>query len=263
MNGISENTESKMTDEEVAVLHEQYKQSGDIKLRNALVMNYSYIAKTAAMQLRGLAQGYAQIEDMVSHGMMTLIDCIDKYDASKGMKFESYAFMRIRGSVIDLVRKQDWIPRRVRTAAKEISDARSELCTELRREPTEEELAKKLGISVEKLRQYNYEVAGSVTFSFEELIQNVNQMGSLLESATNDYGTPEKHLMKTELRNVLKSAIEELNDRERLVVTLYYFENLNLSEIAEVLEVSVQRVSQISSKAVSKIRKKMSEYMDS
>lgn len=262
MNGISENTGAKMTEEEVAALHEQYKHTGDIKLRNMLVMNYSYIAKTAAMQLRGLAQGYAQIEDMVNHGMITLIDCIDKYDASKGMKFESYAFMRIRGSVIDLVRKQDWIPRRVRTAAKEISDAKAVLCTELRREPTEDEIAKKLGIPVSKLRQYNYEVAGSVTFSFEELIQNVNQMGSLLESATSDYGTPEKQVLKNELRDILKSAIEELNERERLVVTLYYFENLNLSEIAQVLEVSVQRVSQISSKAISKIRKKMSEYME-
>ncbi len=261
MNSISENSESKMTEEEVAGVFEQYKQTGDVKYRNILVMNYSYIAKSAAMQLRGLAQGYAQVEDMVNHGMITLIDCIDKYDASKGMKFESYAFMRIRGGIIDLVRKQDWIPRRVRTAAKEISDAKAELCTELRREPTEEEISAKLGISISKLRQYNYEVAGSVTFSFEELIQNVNQMGSLLDSATSDHTTPEKQIMRNELRETLKNAIEELNDRERLVVTLYYFENLNLSEISQVLEVSVQRVSQICSKAISKIRVKMTEYM--
>lgn len=260
--GISENNEAgRMTEEEFVELHDRYKDTGDIRLRNQLVMNFSYIAKAAAMQLRGLVSGYAQIEDMVNQGMMTLIDCIDKFDASKGIKFESYAFMRIRGGIIDLVRKQDWIPRRVRTAAKEISNARSELCNELKREPTEEELAKKLGISITKLRQYNYEVAGSVTLSFEELIQNVNQMGTLLESSTSDYMTPEKQVLKAELRETLKSAIESLNERERLVVTLYYFENLNLAEIAQVLEVSVQRVSQISSKAISKIKASMAGYL--
>lgn len=259
MNNLSEN--GRMTEEEFLQIHEQYKKSGDIKLRNKLVMNYSYIAKAAAMQLRGIASGYAQVEDMVNQGMITLIDSIDKFDSTKGIKFESYAFMRIRGGIIDLVRKQDWIPRRVRTAAKEISNAKAEMCTELRREPTEEELAKKLGISISKLRQYNYEVAGSVTLSFEELIQNVNQMGTLLESSTSDYSTPERHALKTELREVLKSAIDALSERERLVVSLYYFDNLNLTEISQVLEVSVQRVSQISSKAISKIKLSMAEYL--
>ena len=256
MNNISQK-EEKLSEEAAATLMSQYRQSGDVRLRNNLVMNYSYIARTAAMQLRGLAAGYAQIEDMVNQGIITLIDCIEKFDGSKGMKFESYAFMRVRGGIIDLVR----IPRRVRTAAKEISNARSELCSELKREPTEDEIAQYLGISVEKLRQYNNEVAGSVTFSFEELIQNVNQMGTLLDSATSDYTTPEKQLLKSELRDKLKTAIESLNERERLVVTLYYFENLNLSEISQVLEVSVQRVSQISSKAISKIKSVMEEYL--
>lgn len=254
-------TTTKLQEEEAAALFEKYRQTKDIQIRNELVLNYNYIAKTAAMQLRGLASGYAQIDDMVNHGMMMLIDCVEKFDATKGMKFESYAFMRIRGSIIDLVRKQDWIPRRVRSAAKEISDTHALLCTELRREPTEDEMANKLGISVEKLRQYNYEVAGSVTFSFEELIQNVNQMGSLLDSATSDYGTPEKQLLKSELKATLKNAIENLNERERLVVTLYYFENLNLSEISQVLNVSVQRVSQICSKSISKIRDCLKDYL--
>lgn len=260
MSSASEN-DIKLSEEEAAELLSQYRQTRDIRLRNTLVMNYSYIARTAAMQLRGLVSGYAQTEDMVNQGIITLIDCIDKFDGAKGMKFESYAFMRVRGGIIDLVRKQDWIPRRVRTAAKEISNARSELCSELKREPTEEEIAKKLGISVEKLRQYNNEVAGSVTFSFEELIQNVNQMGSLLDSATSDYSTPEKQFLKNEMREKLKTAIESLSERERLVVTLYYFENLNLSEISQVLEVSVQRVSQISSKAILKIKSVMEEYL--
>lgn len=262
MSSVSDKTEIKLSEEEAAEMMAQFHQTGDVRLRNTLVMNYSYIAKTAALQLRGLVSGYAQTEDMVNQGIITLIDCIDKFDGAKGMKFESYAFMRVRGGIIDLVRKQDWIPRRVRTAAKEISNARSELCSELKREPTEDELAVRLGISVAKLRQYNYEVAGSVTFSFEELIQNVNQMGSLLDSATSDYSTPEKQFLRNEMREKLKTAIEELNERERLVITLYYFENLNLSEISQVLDVSVQRVSQISSKAVMKIKAVMEEYLN-
>jgi len=262
LSSVSDKTESRLSEEEANELLAQYRQSGDVRIRNELVMNFSYIARTAAMQLRGLAQGYAQTEDMVNHGIITLIDCIEKFDGSKGMKFESYAFMRVRGGVIDLVRKQDWIPRRVRTAAKEIANASQELSNELRRNPTEEELAARLGITVSKLRQYNYEVAGSVTFSFEELIQNVNQMGTLLDSATSDYTTPEKQFLRNEMREKLKTAIEALNERERLVVTLYYFENLNLSEISQVLEVSVQRVSQISSKAVAKIKAVMEEYIN-
>jgi RNA polymerase sigma factor for flagellar operon FliA len=262
VSGVSENKgDNRLTEEQAAALMAQYRQTGDVRIRNELVMNYSYIARTAAMQLRGLAQGYAQVEDMVSHGMMTLIDCVEKFDGAKGMKFESYAFMRVRGGVIDLVRKQDWIPRRVRNAAKEIANATSELCTELKRQPTEEELAAKLGISVTKLRQYNNEVAGAVTYSFEELIQNVNQMGTLLDSATSDYSTPEKQFLKNEMRQKLVSAIESLGERERLVVTLYYYENLNLSEISQVLEISVQRVSQICTKAVSKIKAVMEDYI--
>lgn len=98
---------SKMTDEEFEIIHKQYKETGNISLRNKLVMNFAAIPKTAAMQLRGLTASYAQVEDMVNQGMITLIDCIDKFDFSKGIKFEAYAFMRVRGSIIDLVRKQD------------------------------------------------------------------------------------------------------------------------------------------------------------
>ena len=142
VSGVSENKgDNRLTEEKAAELMAQYRQTGDVRIRNELVMNYSYIARTAAMQLRGLAQGYAQVEDMVSNGMLTLIDCVEKFDGAKGMKFESYAFMRVRGGVIDLVRKQDWIPRRVRNSAKEIANATSELYAELKRQPTEEELA--------------------------------------------------------------------------------------------------------------------------
>ena len=253
---------SKMTDEEFEIIHKQYKETGNISLRNKLVMNFASIPNTAAMQLRGLTASYAQVEDMVNQGMITLIDCIDKFDFSKGIKFEAYAFMRVRGSIIDLVRKQDWVPRRVRMNSKEISSVYNSLCHELQREPTKEEIAEKMNISVNKLDHYNSEISNAVAFSFEELIQNMSQMGDVLESTLSEDLTPEKKVIKTELREMLKKSIDVLSERERLVVTLYYYEELTLSEIAEVLNVSLQRVSQINSKAIMKLRSNMSDYIN-
>lgn len=253
--------QEKLTEEDFLRLHEQYKSTGDISIRNRIVMSYAYIAKIAALQLRGSASTQAQVEDMINQGMITLIDCIEKFDPSKEVKFETYAFMRVRGGIIDLIRKQDWVPRRVRLNSKKINDTYNQLCTDLKREPTSEELAEKLGISIEKLEKYNCEISNASVYSFEELIQNVSQMGSALENSTLDDITPEKKILKNEMRKILSEAIDELSERERLVITLYFFENLNLNDIAKVLDVSVQRVSQINSRAVEKLRLKMSGYL--
>lgn len=259
MNQLS--VEEKLSDEEFLRLFSKYKENGDISLRNKLVMSYGYIAKIAALQLRGLANSQAQVEDMINNGMIILIDCIDKFDPSKEVKFESYAFMRVRGGIIDLIRKQDWIPRRVRANSKKINDTYNSLCSKLRREPTPEEMAKELNISVEKLEKYNCEISNATVYSFEELIQNVSQMGNVLENSTLDDITPEKKILKNEMRKVLAEAIDELSERERLVVSLYYYENLNLADIAKVLEVSVQRVSQINTKVIAKLKSKLNNYI--
>lgn len=254
-------TTEKLTEEEFLSLLQQYRATDDKSIRNRLVMAYAHVAKTVASQLRGLSASYAQTEDMVNQGMLTLMDCVERFDVSKGIPFEPYAFLRVRGAVIDLVRKQDWIPRRVRSAAREISAVQSRLCSELHRAPTEQELADALEMPVEKLRQSNVEVANAVSFSFEELIQNVSQMGTALEQATSDDATPEKHLMRQELRQTLATAISALGERERLVLSLYYYENLTLTEIAQVLEVSVQRVSQIHIRVVEKLKQSMAAYL--
>jgi RNA polymerase sigma factor for flagellar operon FliA len=146
--------------------------------------------------------------------------------------------------------------------SKEISSVYNSLCHELQREPTKEEIAEKMNISVNKLDHYNSEISNAVAFSFEELIQNMSQMGDVLESTLSEDLTPEKKVIKTELREMLKKSIDVLSERERLVVTLYYYEELTLSEIAEVLNVSLQRVSQINSKAIMKLRSNMSDYIN-
>lgn len=252
---------AKLSDEEFSELFLKYKESGDAALRNRLVMSFSYIATNVALQLRGLSSGYAQTEDMVNQGILTLIDCIERFAPEKGIRFEAYAYMRVRGGIIDLVRKQDWIPRRVRQTAKEINEAHTALSHTLMREPTQEELAENLGITTKKLAQHNCEIANSAVLSFEDLIQNVSQMGDAFEQSSGDDEIPERRMIRREMRDALAAAIEALSDRERLVVTLYFYEGMNLSEIAEVLQVSVQRVSQINAKSVAKLRAAMEAYL--
>lgn len=236
----------------------EYRSTGSKSVRNELVMNFAYIPQTVAVQLRGLANGYAQVDDMVNQGIITLMDCIERFDETKGIAFEYYAFMRVRGGVIDLIRKQDWVPRRVREMDKRINDARNALSHKLMREPTDAELAAELDISESKLSGAVAEINNSVVFSFEELIQNMSQMGSSLET---DGLSPEKKLVKEEMQKVLAKAIDGLSEKERMVVSLYYYDELTLSDIAQVLEVSVQRVSQINSKAVSKLKAAMEKYV--
>jgi RNA polymerase sigma factor for flagellar operon FliA len=170
---------------------------------------------------------------------------VERFDYNKGIRFETYAFMRVKGSVIDLIRKQDWIPRRVRMTKKEINNTVSILSNELGREPTNVEVAERMNISVEKLSKYYEEIAGGIVLSFEELVQNVSQLGNIFDADSNDDISPEKNFLKQELRTLLAEALDSLSERDRLVVTLYYYENLTLAEIAEVLDIAIQRVSQI------------------
>jgi RNA polymerase sigma factor for flagellar operon FliA len=249
----------KPSDEETLRNILKYRESGDVSVRNRIVMEHIYIPKISARNLRGLASGYAQTEDMVEHGVITLMDCIDKYDPSKGVAFEAYAFIRIRGAILDLVRKQDWIPRRVRDMSKEIMKAYSELANQQMGEPTQQQIADKLGITVEQLDTHNAEMANSVTMSFEELL--TSQSDSEPEATGYDDIMPERSLMKTEMQDVLTGAVDTLGERERLIVTLYYYEDLQFNEIAEVMGITAQRVSQIHSKAIMKLKKVMEEYI--
>ncbi len=242
-------------------LLDQYLTTRDLEIRNQLVLHYSYIAKTVALQMRGISSNYAQLEDIVNQGIITLIDCIEKFDPCKEVKFESYAFMRIRGSIIDFIRKQDWLPRRVRKTAKDISAAYEKLSSQLMREPNTHELAEYLDISVDVIYKHYGEMTRSVMLSFESLLDNtINNIFSL-EKCNDGQELPESGIFQEEMKKVLVEAIDSLTDRERMVVTLYYYENLKLSEISKVLEVSESRVCQIHSKAIIKMKTRIESYM--
>jgi len=239
-----------------------YQENRSVEIRNRLILHYSYIARSTAMQMRGIASNYAQVEDIVNQGVLTLIDCIEKFDLEKGVKFETYAFMRIRGSVIDFIRKQDWLPRRVRKTAKDIDRAYDELSNRYMREPSASEIAQHLQMSEEALSKHYSEISNSVLLSFEGVVQNTLQMDFSEESSTaGEDSQPESHVFRQEMKEVLAGAVSELTEKEQTVLSLYYYESLKYSDIAKVLEVSESRICQIHTKAISKLKGKMQHYM--
>ncbi|MEG1687135.1 MAG: FliA/WhiG family RNA polymerase sigma factor [Angelakisella sp.] len=244
-----------------AQLMEQYQATHSQAVRNELVMSYSYIAKVVAGQMRGYTANYAQLEDIVNQGILTLIDCVEKFDPTKGVKFETYAFMRVKCANIDFIRQQDWLPRRVRKTAKDISTAYSSLSNQLMREPTVRELAGFMEVPEEAITKHYSEISNSVMISLETVLQS-----SLAEADDTDLSSdgsqqPEEQLMNAELRAQLAAAIDRLSERERLVISLYYYEHLRLSEIAEIMGVSESRVCQLHGKAVSRMKQQMEQYI--
>ena len=214
-----------------------YKETGDETLKWPLVLRYEGLIKSAAMQIRGVYSSFAQIDDIINEGILTLLEAVDKFDPDKGVKFETYVSKRIRGMIIDLARKQDWMPRGVRQRAKEIDAAAAELAASLGRYPTDTELAEWMGISREP-DGYQFEVPSDDT-------QN----------------QPEAVLQERELQRALADGIAGLRENEQIVLSLYYEKHLQLKEIAQVMDLSAPRISQIHARAIQKLRSYMEAYL--
>lgn len=231
-------------------LHE-YSLNKSVDLRNELVLDYVFLVKNVAKSTRGLYSYYATMDDVVNNGILCLMDCIERFDESKGIEFEAYAYSRIKNATIDFIRKQDYLPRRVRQTAKGVSKAYNELAHKNMREPTDVELAEYMEISVSDLNKHYSEMSTSNFLSIEELSAFLS---------TNDYADhsdssdPQAQFDRHSTRQALIKAIKQLNEKEILVISLAYYENLKLKEIAKVLDVSEARVSQIHSKAIIKLR---------
>lgn len=241
----------------------RYKESGDESLKWEIVLRYEHIVKYAAMQVRGVYSSFAEMEDIINEGLITLVKAIDKYDPEKGVKFETYVSKRIRGMVIDLARKQDWMPRNLRKRSKEIDEAISELANTLGRYPTSAEVAQWLEVPVEKYQKDMACIAMNNVISLEALM-DVNEFENLhFEIASRDKnGMPDQVLEEQEIKDVLVRSINHLQENERLVLSLYYVENLLLRDIAQVMNVSEPRVSQLHTRAIGKLRKEMTEYFN-
>lgn len=241
---------------------EKYQATKDLELRNELTMSCIYIVRSAASQMRGIASGYAQEEDLINQGVLALMDCMDRYDKTKGAKFETYAYMRVRGALIDFIRKQDWVPHRARNFNKKIDEAYASLSNRNMREPDVEEIASYLDIPPEKVESHLQYMNHSVVISLESMLEDIT--GTILRAEPenrNDSYKPEESLYYKEICRTLTTSIESLKEKERLVITLYYYEELKYAEIAEILEISESRVCQIHTKAITKLKEDLIEYV--
>jgi RNA polymerase sigma factor for flagellar operon FliA len=235
---------------------------GSAKARERLIVHYAPLVKYVAGRLgAGLPQTVEQA-DLVSGGMFGLMDALDRFDPVRQVKFETFAIPRIRGAILDELRAMDWVPRSVRFKARELEKATADLEARLKRPPTDEEIAAHLGIGLDELRQVLTQISFVSVMALEEATTSDEEgeprslLDTLSDAATAD---PTEELEGREMRVMLADAINSLSEREKLVVTLYYFEGLTLSEIGEVLGVTESRVCQIHTKVVGGLRRTLDD----
>ena len=210
--------------------------------------------------------GYnVEYEDLVSYGIFGLIDAIDKFDALKDVKFETYASLRIRGAILDQIRKMDWIPRTIRQKQKRIDQAIREIETKYGRSATDEEIAENLGITNEDYLDWQSQMKVTNVVSLNEFMEQGgsdipnNSAGGYTSSA--QFDGPEEVIEREELKRILAEALELLTEKEQKVIVLYYYEDLTLKEISSILEVSESRISQLHTRALQKMKVKLGNYM--
>jgi RNA polymerase sigma factor for flagellar operon FliA len=248
----------------VAELWGDYKSDGTHDARERLILHYSPLVKFVAGRVAaGLPQNIEQ-SDLVSYGIFGLIDAIDKFDPGRGFKFETYAISRIKGAIIDELRSIDWVPRSIRAKARAVERAYSKLENELRRSPDDHEVAAELGMDDEELNQVLSQVSFTGLVALDELLGRQQNgeggAGSTLGDTIADRGNGPVEAFETdEMKHLLADAINRMPDRERLVLTLYYYEALTLAEIGQVLNVTESRVCQIHTKAILQLRSRLAE----
>ncbi len=248
--------------DEMQVLWREYRASGDQALRDRLIVTYAPLVKYVAGRLGSGLPAHVDDEDLVSYGLLGLIGAIERYDPDRDVKFETYAIARIRGAIIDELRALDWVPRSVRSRARDIERAIAELEAKLGHAPTDEEISGKLGLSEEELNESLSEIARSSIAALDELWTISGSSGdqvALIDTIEDtEAPDPQGALSQTEMREAIADAIARLPEREKLVVTLYYYEELTLREIGEVLGVTESRVSQLHTKAILRLKARLS-----
>lgn len=262
---LDENSDEKLVveksvDEKAMELWRLYKEQRSTEIRNEIVLQYAGLVKKIVLRFKGSYNNFGQLDDMVNQGMIVLIDAVEKFNPEMGNKFETFATLKIRGAVIDFMRKQDWVPRSQRSLSKVLEETYGELYASLEREPSEAEIAAKMGISEANLQKILQQRHNSIVLSYEEAInEKMMEVSPLITEEKSD-DSPESRMLFNELKEKLGEAIDQLKEKERLVVSLYYYENLKLKEIAEVLGVTESRVSQIHSQAMIKMRNRLKNY---
>jgi len=243
-------------------LWQEYKRTGDQRLRDELIVQYSPLVKFVAGRVSvGLPHTIEQA-DLVSYGMFGLIDAIEKFDPERAIKFETYAITRIKGAIIDELRSVDWVPRSVRSKARSVEQAYAQLESTLLRTPTDAEVAAELGISEADLQQIFTQISFVGIVALDEVISGGGSdrgegSTTLAQTLADREDGPVVAYEVEEMKQVLASAINRLGDREKIVLSLYYYDSLTLAEIGRVLGVTESRVCQIHTKAVLQLRGRM------
>ncbi len=241
-------------------LWEDYARLKTSDLREKLILEYAPLVKVVAGRL-SMYLGYnVEYEDLVSYGVFGLIDAIDKFDTGKEVKFETYASLRIRGAILDQIRKMDWIPRTIRQRQKQLDTAMKELERRNGKPATDAEIAAYMGITEDELLDWQTQVKADNMISLNEYVEQGNDI-SADKGISSGFETPEGVIEKNELKEVLQEALELLTEKEKKVILLYYYEELTLKEISRVLEVSESRISQLHTKALQKMKTKMGNYI--
>ncbi len=251
-----------MAQDETQALWREYTKSKDQGVRDRLILTYAPLVKYVAGRLGSGLPAHVDENDLVSYGLLGLIGAIERFDPNRDIKFETYAIARIKGSIIDELRAMDWVPRSVRSRARDIERAIGELERKLMRAPTDEEISEKLGVTVDDLNDSLSEIGRSSIAALDELWTISSGGGgdqvALIDTIEDTQGPePQTELAQTELKEALGEAIARLPEREKLVVTLYYYEELTLREIGEVLGVTESRVSQLHTKAILRLKARL------
>ena len=250
--------DNKSIEKQIEKCWKDYIQTKDSKSKEELIVYYSHIIKYVAGRMGIHTSNLVDTDDLISYGIFGLIDAIEKFDIDKGVKFETYASLRIRGAIIDGLRSLDWVPRALRQKSKTMEHTFDALTTQLGREPENSEIAQQMGINESEVETEIKRSSVMSLISFDEYL-NQNHEGAFLDSDT-DEDLPESQYSKKELKEILVKALDSLTKREREVVSLYYFNELTLKEIAKALEVTESRISQIHSKALLKLKAKLGKF---
>lgn len=240
-----------------------YKATGASTARDSLILHYSPLVKYVAGRVAVGLPANVEQADLISYGIFGLIDAIDKYDQSRGIKFETYAISRIRGAIIDELRAIDWVPRSVRFKAREVEKAYASLENKLKRPPSDVEIADEMGVTVDELTAIYTQLSTVSLVALDELMSSDGERGdklSLVETLEDTRTeSPMDAFESEEMKTILAEAVNRLPEREKVVVTLYYFEGLTLAQIGEVLGVTESRICQMHTKAVLALKGKIAE----
>lgn len=234
-----------------------YKKNRDPKIKEMVTLRYVRLVEAIALQMRGVFANSYELEDIVNEGVIAIMKGIDRYDPTKDNQFETYISRRIRGMIIDLMRESDWMPRNFRKQSREIEEVQARLSQSLGRPPSEEELAKELGMDLRKLRRLQRMQVMMNVLSLDMVVEDEEERQTIQLPDSDPRSQPEKAYMKGETRRILAEGIKSLKENEQLMISLYYMEDLNMKQIARVMGLSEPRISQIHSSAIRRLKRYM------